>query len=440
MSHRSRVPQMVHHKQSGRALVSLPDGCGGRKQIMLGTWGTPEAEAEYARVIAEWLAANRQLPGTILNSPDLTVNELIARLWQAHVIEHYRRPDGSQTAEVGEYRLTFRTLRQLYGYTAARDFGPAALKAVRQSFIAQDLCRNTVNQRTGRIRRLFKWAVENELLAEPVYRALLLVPDLEKGRSAARETPKVPPVPDTVVDATLPFLPPQLQAAVRVQRLTGMRPGEALLLRGRDLDTSRPTWEYRPHQHKTAHHDQQRVIFIGPKAQEVLRPWLRPDPDAYLFQPREAMALRHAQRRKARRTRLQPSQQYRRVARPRRAPGSRYTDSAYGHAVTKACKAAFPPPGELARRKVEAKRGWRWETDEEWQARLGPERWAEKVAWEKAHHWHPHQVRHTAATELRRAVNVEDVCTILGQRSLAVTEIYAERDAAGAAEIMSRLG
>jgi hypothetical protein len=41
------------HRQSGQAVVTLPDGLGGRRDVLLGNHGTPESRAEYLRVLAE---------------------------------------------------------------------------------------------------------------------------------------------------------------------------------------------------------------------------------------------------------------------------------------------------------------------------------------------------------------------------------------------------
>ena len=68
------------------------------------------------------------------------------------------------------------------------------------------------------------------------------------------------------------------------------------------LDTSSKVWVYAPDTHKTEHLDKQRTIHLGPQAQEVLRPWLRSDPVAHLFSPKEAMAERSAQLRRDRKT------------------------------------------------------------------------------------------------------------------------------------------
>ncbi len=54
--------------------------------------------------------------------------------------------------------------------------------------------------------------------------------------------------------------------------------------------------------------------------------------------------------------------------------------------------------------------------------------------------WHPHQLRHNAATRLRREFGIEAARVVLAHRSVAVTEIYAERDGEQAMKIMERVG
>src|SRR5262245_9038725 len=72
-----RPPSYRLHKQSGQAIVNLPNGLGCRSDILLGPYGSPESRAEYARIIAEWEAAGRRLPAKVSRFADLTVNELI---------------------------------------------------------------------------------------------------------------------------------------------------------------------------------------------------------------------------------------------------------------------------------------------------------------------------------------------------------------------------
>ncbi len=54
--------------------------------------------------------------------------------------------------------------------------------------------------------------------------------------------------------------------------------------------------------------------------------------------------------------------------------------------------------------------------------------------------WHPHQLRHNAATRLRREFGLDVARAVLGHSSPAVTEVYAELDQAKAADAMARIG
>ena len=73
-------------------------------------------------------------------------------------------PDGKQTSEVANLRPIIRRLKMLYGRTRAAAFGPLALKAIRQGMIDDGLARGTINKAVNRVRRIFKWAVENQLV------------------------------------------------------------------------------------------------------------------------------------------------------------------------------------------------------------------------------------------------------------------------------------
>jgi site-specific recombinase XerC len=55
-------------------------------------------------------------------------------------------------------------------------------------------------------------------------------------------------------------------------------------------------------------------------------------------------------------------------------------------------------------------------------------------------HWHPNQLRHTAATMIRRDYGLEAAQVILGHSKADVTQIYAERDAAKAIEVIRNIG
>jgi integrase len=63
-----------------------------------------------------------------------------------------------------------------------------------------------------------------------------------------------------------------------------------------------------------------------------------------------------------------------------------------------------------------------------------------RAAWRAKHVWHPHQLRHAAATRLRKAFGLEAAQAILGHKTLKVTEIYAEKNVEAARKIMAAVG
>ena len=87
-----------------------------------------ESRMEYARVISEWEANGRRLPQPVAVAADLTVNELTLAYWR-HA-EGYYLKNGVPTSQLDCVRLSLKPLKELYGHTPARDFGPLALKAV----------------------------------------------------------------------------------------------------------------------------------------------------------------------------------------------------------------------------------------------------------------------------------------------------------------------
>ena len=120
---------------------------------------------------------------------------------------------------------------------------------------------------------------------------------------------------------------------VQLQWHTGMRPGEVRIMRTIDMDTSGRIWEYRPSQYKGIHleSDHERVVALGPKAQQILAPWLRTDLEAFLFQPAEAYAEYLAARSAARTTPLSCGNRpgSNRARCPRVRPGLCYAKGSY---------------------------------------------------------------------------------------------------------------
>ena len=133
-------------------------------------------------------------------------------------------------------------LMALYGCSAIAKFGPSSLKVVRQRMVESGLSRKVVNARINRIRRIFKWGVENELVEPRVLQVLQAVAPLKQGRTQARETEPVKPVLHAHIEAVRPYLTDQVSAMIDLQLLTGMRPGEVVMMRWCDIDTASDTW------------------------------------------------------------------------------------------------------------------------------------------------------------------------------------------------------
>jgi integrase len=265
--------------------------------------------------------------------------------------------------------------------------------------VKSGLSRGVVNARVNRVRRVFKWAASFELVPAAVHEALRTVAGLQRGRSEAPEGEGVKPVPAEYVTATLPFLPAPVRAMAELQLLTGMRAGEAMLMRAIDLTMIGAVWAYRPARHKNRHRGLERVIFLGPQGQEIIKPFLTTNLEAYLFSPRAYVEAMHARRAALRATKRTPSElNRRRKAKPKRTPGERYTRRSYRVAVVRACQKAGVPP------------------------------------------WSPLQLRHTAATRIRAQFGLEAAKAILGHTRVETSQIYAERDMTRAEEIMREIG
>lgn len=416
-----RLPKYRHYKPKNLAVVRING-----RDVYLGRYNSTESREKYGRVIANWLETGMapvpaSTPEAEKTGP--TVNEIILGFLKAHD-GYYRRADGTPTGELDNFKDSLRPLKKLLGTTAAKDFSPKKLKLVRQGMVKAGLARSTINQRVGRIRHVFKWAESEEMIPAGIYHALMTVDGLRKGRTDARETDPVKPVADALVDAIRPHVSRQVWAMIELQRLTGMRPGEVCIMRTCDLETSGRVWVYRPSRHKTEHHEKGRAIQIGPKAQAVLKPWLKTDLSAYLFSPAEARAERVASMREKRKTRVQPSQRNRRKRKAKRRPGQRYTTHTYNNAIRRACVGAFPHP-ELSSVPADQRT---------------PEQSARLKEWQRERYWHPNQLRHNAATYLRREFDLDTARAVLGHSKADTTEIYAERDAAIASQAIERVG
>ncbi|MBN1435684.1 MAG: tyrosine-type recombinase/integrase [Sedimentisphaerales bacterium] len=336
------------------------------QRIMLGRYDSDESRKKYQRLIAEWAAAGGMLP---VEPGGATLCELIAQFYR-HCQSYYRRPDGNQTTEVGNYKQALKLVNNLYGDQPAKAFGPAQLETVRAEMIKKKWVRQQCNRQTSRIKRMFRWAVVRGICKAEQVTALDCLEPLKRGRCDAVEGKKVVGVKPEQITALESLVSKPIWALIQLQLLTGARSGELLPLRQVDLEMTGTIWRYQPTHHKMSHADRERVVFFGPRAQEILRGFFDRAIDAPLFSPRDV----------------------------RRGSNAAYSKDSYRRAIARACEIAGIEP------------------------------------------WHPHQLRHAAATRIRQTYGLEAAQVILGHARADVTEIYAQRDQAKAAAIVAQVG
>ncbi len=368
-----RVPTYQHHKPTNTARVWMF----GRLHS-LGRFDSPSSYARYDQLIAEWRAAG--CPSWApMNDP--TVGD-VAEAFFDHIEPQYPKE------QVEFFKLALRPLAPWHE-TPVREFGPRSLKAVRETMVEKGWKRGTVNRAVAIVKRAFRWAAEEEMIDPSAWHGIQAVQGLRRGRTAAPESIPVPPVPIADVEATIEALPAVVGDMVRVQLLTGTRPGEVCAMTTGAIERSGRLWLYELKHHKTAHHGKRRVVAFGPKAQSIITPYLRlAKPDAPIFSPAVSEELRLQEREANRKTPKSCGNRRgsRRVTKRTRPPGDRYTTASYRRAIERAA------------------------------AKAGVEDWT------------PNQLRHTRATEIRRTYGLEAASAVLGHSNVETTQVYAERD------------
>ncbi len=395
MPRTNSAPSYRFHKARNCAVVTI-DG----KNHYLGPYHSPESFEKYNRLIAERRPGRRCEEPSLSSavSSSLSINELILRYLEfasSYYVKH-----GAPTGETHNIRGAVRTLKRLFGGTPVADFTPKSLELVRQAMIDDGLSRKTINGRVGRIKRMFRWGTPDGLVPPATYHAPTAVAGLKQNRTSARETGPVTTVPDDIVRATLSHLSAHVRAMAQVQELTGMRPQEIRNLRACDLDMATDVWIYVPWTHKTEHHGHARRIAIGPLAQAILKPFLKPEMTAaYTFSPKEAVAAHKVGRSRVRESARTPDETgHRGTGKTSRVPGDQYSKDSSNWAIRKACLKAGVEP------------------------------------------WSPNQLRHNCATKVRRLYGLDAAAAVLGHRMGTVTEIYAEADFQKAIEVMKQVG
>lgn len=425
MPRKKSVPSYRFHKARNCAVVTIDGRC-----IYLGKFGSPESHRQYAEAIANWERTRTAAPVAVARIV-YTCGRLAIDYLQ--FASGYYVKNGRETKQVHLVKQSLRTLCALYEELPADEFGPLKLKNLQCHLIGKGHARSHINKQITCLKLAFKWAAAEERIPASVFHSLQTVGGLKRGRTMARESAPVGPVDDATVNETIKHVSPVVAAMVELQRLTGMRPGEVCSIRPCDVTLSLDgTGCFRPESHKTEHHGRERRIYLGPQALTILRPYLERAPESCCFTPKESVAWHRAKHRANRKTPLYRSHlaryERKRKGKPQRVPADRFTTCAYNRAIQRGCEVAFNMPAEL--RSVCPKL---------------PESQREELnnaarEWRRRNTWHANQLRHSAATRIRKEFGIETAQVVLGHSSPNTTLIYAERDFEAARAIMAKIG
>lgn len=356
MPARKRPPAYCLHRPTGQAFVRLDGRC-----IYLGRYNTSESRRRYQEELARWRSnevAAESTPPAAMYLGELSV------AWLDWIDREYSESLASKARSLLHHLCGDES--PSWKFCPIDSFGAREAREFRDSLIERGLARTTINGYMRDLRAMLRWGVGEAYVSPHVLTAVSSLATLRRGRGSVRETARVQPVPLEVVEATIPFMPPAVAQMTRFQLLTGARPQEVRLMRFDQIvtDDHPSLWFYRPPHHKTAHHGRERLIVIGPKAQEILRRLPEAPMDLPMF-----------------------------LHRTKKGRVGAYSKDAYTRAIARACQRAID-------------------------------------AGKPVTHWHPNQLRHTRATELRRLYGMEVARATLGHARVSTTEIYAEIDAA----------
>lgn len=393
----TRIPALHKHK-SGQARVRIEG-----RDVYCGLWDTPEAEAKYRRVIADYIAA-----GIVPESRRQTgqTDPLVGDLILAYVADCKRRLKARSFS--ASIQPVLKQFRPAYAMLPVNAFTARDLVAHRETLMqaameaGKPLSRSYVNDKlTAVIRRLFKWGHARGIVNAETWLAVQSVEPVAYNHPLVVRRPRVRPVSANDVENTLAELPSVVRDMVEVQRWTGARPAEVCGMRWADIDTTGKVWVCRPQEHKTAHHGHDREILIPTRVQSILEKYQYRAAGATIFSPIDSERQRRMELRMHRMTPVQPSQRQRGQERAQnegkrqRAPKDNYTTTSYAQAIARA-----------------AERG-------------GVE------------HWAPNQLRHLRLTEVRNEFGIEAAAGIAGHTRLETTQVYAAR--AGMEAMMSAM-
>jgi integrase len=395
---RNEFPRPRFHKRTGQARVRVNG-----REIWLGRWGSPEADAKYRELLQAWAASGGATVQPIAAQPDrrpaptfamepppqLTVGDLLV---QYLLVVKAERPVDRRHSKWWLARSVALALESRKS-VGLDQFGPRMLAQVQLELAEGDMpkkraghtkrSRAQVAKTVNAIRAMFSWAVSQEMIGPDRLLALKTVPPLKPG--LAREGEGREPVDDKLVTATKKKLPAVVADMVEFMLRTGCRPSEAMRLRMADVEQLPRAWKWTLAKHKNTHRGKRRVIAIGPRAAVIAKRWAAGKPADALVFDRSDMTRK-------------PSGRSVIPIRAERHPALPFDAELLRKLIARACE-----KGELPV-------------------------------------WTPYQLRHTALTKARQLAGLEAAAAVGGHAASRMTEEYAKDDFDKAVTVAAKIG
>lgn len=257
-----RIPTYRKHSSRDKAIVEH----NGKRRTLPGKFNSAESKQAYENFLCS-IGVDGNLNAA--DGTPLSVGRLVAMFLEWAAGEYGEGPDTRYSV----YRAATKHLFPEYRHHDADKFGPKCLRSVMDKMAKKKLSRNYINAVRGQICFVFQWGVVEELIPPAVLHAIERVPGLRKGRTEARETDKKIDVKWEWVESILPEVSPTVQNMLRFQWLVFFRSKSICLAEPEQFKTDDTVWEWRP-RHKTEHLGNEAVLFVGPKAQSLLKPLL----------------------------------------------------------------------------------------------------------------------------------------------------------------------
>lgn len=282
-------------KDTARCFLTV---AGGKREIYLGVWGSPESEAKYRQIAAEYYSS-----GDVRDNinPEMAT---LSYLYQQFLIDADKRVlDPRQkfdARELKHYEIVIRNTIDIYQDLLLKDLNATAYRTIRDHLvsIAPNVIKvgkklrkgvwsaNYVNKLMTYFRLIVRWGIGHDLISPDVLNKFSCVEPLVSNLKV--KAPRTA-IDDDIVRKTLPYMSPTVRDMVIIQRTHGLRPSAVCGLKIGDIDTKGEIWTVTKEDKTTYKTRVPLIIKFGPEDQRILKPRIAGrKKEEYVFTPQIA--------------------------------------------------------------------------------------------------------------------------------------------------------